>query len=685
MSMSMSNNPLGKAIKDFLAESEEIINELSLELVKLSDCADKGDFDPDVVNSIFRSAHSLKGLAGMFGFTGIADLAHNLENLLDLLRLGKIPLEESAVSVLFDSLELLGALIRTVGQDQGGDISITPAVERINALITGAQKEAEVSPLEQLGLPDKVLRALTEYEEHRLLENVRKGRNIYSIHASYSLETFDRELGELIDVLKTGGEVVSTLPSAEGNEENSISFEILFGSDREAPAIAAMLGGGETNIRRLGAPSRKTVPAVMEVREVAPTLEVPAAFLSSVEEQGLSAKSLSRTTRVDIGKLDELMNIVGELVLSQSAIADLSVRLRSQGFSGLAVELGKAAKGLERKLNDLQKRVMEIRMTPLGQLFDKMSRIIRKFSREQGKIIELKIFGADTELDKMIIEDISDPLMHIIRNSIDHGIETPEERVRQGKDEKGVIKLSSTQKGNHVVIEVEDDGKGLDLDRVKQRALQTGLIRSVEGLSDKEVLELLFLPGFSTVDRVSEISGRGVGMDVVRNNIAALSGIVEVETEKGRGTRVVITLPITLAIIKTLLISVVGRTYAVPITSVQETLSVWSKDIFTVERKEVMQLRDATLPLLRLAKFFGIGDSASVADEYNVIVIRVGEKRVGIVVDELLGQQDIVIKPLGDTFKGVKGFSGAADLSDQRTILILDVAAIINEAARSTI
>jgi two-component system chemotaxis sensor kinase CheA len=680
----MSNNPLGKAIKDFLAESEEIINELSLELVKLSDCADRGDCDPDVVNSIFRNAHSLKGLAGMFGFTGIADLAHNLENLLDLLRLGKIPIGESAVSVLFDSLELLGALVRTVGREQGGEISIAPAVERINALIAGAQKAAEVSPLEQLGLPDKVLRALTEYEEHRLLENIKKGRNIYSIHASYSLETFDRELGDLIDVLKTGGEVISTLPSAEGNKDNSISFEILFGSDREITAVGAMLDREETSVRRLGAPSRETVPAVMKAREIEPAPEVPAAFLSSMEEQGLSAKSLSRTTRVDIGKLDELMNIVGELVLSQSAIADLSVRLRSQGFSGIAVELGKAAKGLERKLNELQKRVMEIRMTPLGQLFDKMSRIVRKLSREQGKIIELKISGADTELDKMIIEDISDPLMHIIRNSIDHGIETAEERVRQGKDEKGVIKLSSSQKGNHVVIEVEDDGNGIDLDRVKQRALQTGLVRSVEGLSDKEVLELLFLPGFSTVDRVSEISGRGVGMDVVRNNIAALSGIVDIETEKGRGTRVIITLPITLAIIKTLLVSVSGRTYAVPITSVQETLCIGSRDILTVERKEVMQLRDATLPLLRLAKFFGVEDLVSMPDEYNVIVVRVGEKRVGIIVDELLGQQDLVIKPLGDTFKGVKGFSGAADLSDQRTILILDVAGIINEAARST-
>ncbi len=678
----MSNNPLGRAIKDFLAESEEIINQLSLELVKLSDCADRGDYNPDVVNSIFRSAHSLKGLAGMFGFTGIADLAHSLENLLDLLRLGKIPLEDSAVTVLFDSLELLGALVRNVGKENASEIDISPAVERINNLFQVAEQAREVSPLEQLGLPDKVLRSLTEYEEHRLLENVKRGRNIYSVSVSYSLDTFDRELGDLLDLLKTAGEVISTLPSAEGNLDHSISFDILFGSERDIPAISAFLDREDTTVRCLGV-SAQNVPAVKTVQDVAPVEELPAVLLSAIEEQGFSAKSLSRTTRVDIGKLDELMNIVGELVLSQSAITDLSNRLRSQGFSSLAIELGKAAKGLERKLNELQKGVMDIRMTPVGQLFDRMTSIVRKVSREQGKLVELRISGADTELDKMIIEDISDPLMHIIRNSIDHGIESPEERVRQGKDEKGVISLSSKQKGNHVVIEVEDDGKGIDFDRVKQRALQTGHIRSIEGLSDKDVLELLFLPGFSTADQVSEISGRGVGMDVVRNNIAALSGIVEVESKYGRGTRVIITLPITLAIIKVLLITAAGRTYAIPITSVQETLSIESRYILTVEGKEVIHLRETTLPLLRLAKFFGTGEGADAPEECYVIVVGVGEKQVGIVVDDLLGQQDIVIKPLGDIFKGIKGFSGVADLSDQRTILILDIAGIVNEATRS--
>ena len=294
----------------------------------------------------------------------------------------------------------------------------------------------------------------------------------------------------------------------------------------------------------------------------------------------------------------------------------------------------------------------------------------------------MKMFGADTELDKLIIEDISDPIMHIIRNAIDHGIETPEERVRVGKDQKGLIRLSSFQKGNHVVIEVEDDGRGIELDKVKRKAVARGLIPNMDAVSDRDALDFLFLPGFSTSEQVSEISGRGVGMDVVKNNIAAVSGMVDIGTKPGEGCRVTITLPITLAIIKALIIVSAGRTYAIPITSVQETIMVELKDILTVERKEVIQLRDNTLPLLGLAGFFQTEGGTAATDTCYVVVVGVAEKRLGIVVDDLLGQQDIVIKSIGETFKGFKGISGAADLGDQRTILVLDVGGIINEATK---
>lgn len=673
--MTNDNDNMGKAEKDFLAEAEEIIDKLSLDLVGLSDSSETGECNPELLNSIFRGAHSLKGLAGMFGLSTLAELAHNLENLLDSLRLGKIALTQSNLNVLFDSMDILGTLVRDAGSGGSAEYDVAPAIERINSCVaTTSPKETE-SPLAKLGLPQKALNALTEYEEHRLLENVKKGRKIYSVHASFSLDTFDQELAELTELLKSSGEVISTLPSAGAGIELSIDFEILFGTDRGAVEINAIVDRENVTINQLGSGKIEEETVTSQETETIP---------ESAGDSLLTAKSFSRTVRVDIGKLDELMNIVGELVLSHSMIAELATRMRQDGYSAPAGDLAKSAKVLERKLSELQKGVMDIRMIPVGQLFEKMTRIVRKLSREQGKKVELKLLGANTELDKLIMEDISDPLMHLIRNAIDHGIESPLERIRTGKDEKGTIKLSSYQKGNHVVIEVEDDGRGIDLAKVKRKALEKGLIKSVDAISERDAMDLIFLPGFTTSDAVSNVSGRGVGMDVVRNNIANVSGMVDVESRVGSGTRVIITLPITLAIIKALVITSNGRTYAMPITSVLETIMIEEKDILTVERKKVIQLRETTLPLLHLGDFFGIEGVAGQLESAYVVVVGVAEKRLGIVVDDLIGQQDIVIKSMGETFKRSKGISGAADLGDQRTILVLDAGGIINEAMRGS-
>jgi len=694
---------LNKAVKEFLAEAEEIVEQIGTELADLADLADNGEFNPDLLNSIFRGAHSLKGLAGMFGFTDIAELSHNMENLLDSLRLGKVNLEQGLMRVLFGAHELLSSLVRSV---ETGSISrtddIAACVARINAcLAPPPDKQTADSPLERLGLSERVLGSLTEYEEHRLLDNLNKGRNVFNVHTSFELTTFDQELSQVSDLLKTCGEVISTLPSMGSNMETHIDFDILFGSTRPLEEVRVLVEQDAIIVTCLG--SVKPAPAAMIVTSQPeeshgspqPTGSVPqsAPDVQEVREPGIqpvagddaaqSAKSMSRTVRVDIGKLDELMNIVGELVLAHSSISGIAVRMRNDGFSRMAIDLGKAAKGLERRLTDLQKGVMEIRMIPVGQLYEKMSRIVRKISREQGKKVDLKFFGADTELDKLIVEDISDPMMHIIRNAIDHGIESPQKRVSCGKDEKGTIRISSFQKGNHVVIEVEDDGNGIDLDRVKAKALQKGLVADVSTLSDREVLDFIFMPGFSTSDSVSEVSGRGVGMDVVRNNIAAVSGMVDIDTAKGQGSRFIITLPITLAIIKALIVRSADRTYALPITSVMESLLMTDADIKTVERKEVIQLREQTLPLLRLDVFFSTPRSSERSREFYVVVVGVAEKRLGIVVDDLLGQQDIVIKSLGESFKRFRGISGAADLGDQRTILVLDVGGMINETMRT--
>ena len=698
----IDNNPLmNKAVRDFLAEAEEIVERLGSELADLADVADNGDIDPDLLNSIFRGAHTLKGLAGMFGFAGVSELSHNMENLLDWLRLGKLKLDTGVITVLLESHDVLFSLVRALseGESDVADEKIASCAARINACLEKPKSDvARPSPLEKLGLSEQMIKSLTEYEEHRLLENLSKGKNIYNVHAALDLATFDQDLAMISDSIKTCGEIISTLPSMSCNLETNIDFDILAGSalvfqefslairhdnvtltllsdDEKTPAPVAVNAAGAA---RAGSKSQKPVDLPVTTTAQTPVQASPAAGASPV-----SAKSISRTVRVDIGKLDELMNIVGELVLAHSSIAALAQRLRIERFSQMAVELGKSARVLERKLSDLQKGVMDIRMIPVGQLYEKMSRIVRTISREQGKKVDLRFYGADTELDKLIVEDISDPMMHIIRNAVDHGIESPEKRLAAGKDERGVIKISSYQKGNHVVIEVEDDGFGIDVEKVKDRALQKGLVQNLSAVSDKEALEFIFLPGFSTTDSVSEVSGRGVGMDVVRNNIAAISGMVDIETTKGVGTRFVITLPITLAIIKSLIISCAGRTYALPVTSVLESLLLTGGDIKTVERREVTLLRDNTLPLLRLDDFLCLSRPTNRPDEFYVVVVGVAEKRLGIVVDELLGQQDIVIKSLGEGFRRFPGIAGAADLGDQRTILVLDVGGMISDTMRS--
>lgn len=693
-----------KVVQDFLAEAEEIVEQLGSELADLSDMMESGELNPDVLNSIFRGAHSLKGLAGMFGFSGVADLAHNMENLLDWLRLGKLNFTQQLMAVLFDAHELLNNLVRVLasGEDTNMTGEIAACVAQINDCLAPPEKKTGASPLEALGLPAHIQGALTEYEEHRLEDNLVKGRTIFNIHTSFDLSTFDTELSAVTEVLKGCGEVISTLPSVGTNLDTNIDFEILFGSKCSLENLKTTIERDSITVTQFGSDAATEVPPVpadsissgvvktaagAEIAVVAAVSETkapakPVAVIQA-DDASVSAKSMSRTVRVDIGKLDELMNIVGELVLANSTIAGVATRMRNEGFSRMSVDLGKAAKGLERKLSDLQKGVMEIRMIPIGQLYEKMSRIVRKISREQGKRVELKFFGADTELDKLIVEDISDPMMHIIRNAIDHGIESVDVRKASGKDEKGIIRISSFQKGNHVVIEIEDDGGGIDVDKVKNKALQKGLVSDISTVSDREAIDFIFLPGFSTNEIVSEVSGRGVGMDVVKNNIAAISGMVDIETRKGEGSRFIITLPITLAIIKALIISCSGRTYALPITSVLESLLMTNKDIMTVERKEVVQLRESTLPLLRLENFFDIKRSNEPPKEFYVVVVGVAEKRLGIAVDDLICQQDIVIKPLGESFKRFRGISGAADLGDQRTIIVLDVGGIINETMRS--
>jgi two-component system, chemotaxis family, sensor kinase CheA len=365
----------------------------------------------------------------------------------------------------------------------------------------------------------------------------------------------------------------------------------------------------------------------------------------------------------------------------KSTLLSLAERYKADGGDPvLGAELHRANRALERKLDELQAGILEVRMVPLDGIFDKLARMVRKLAREVGKEIDFEVAGGDVELDKLIVEDLSDPLMHLIRNAIDHGIEGPGARERAGKPRAGKVRLAAAQKGNHVEIVVDDDGAGMDEDRIREVAVQRGLASAaaVRELSRREVMNLIFVPGFSTAKQVTSLSGRGVGMDVVKNNIAALSGIIDLQTEKGRGTRVEITLPVTLAIVRALVVGVAGRTYAVPLNSVLEILEVRAGDVRTLTTREVISLRGSTLPLVRLGRFFAL-DGARAPDAFFVVVVGLAQERLGIAVDDVVGQQDVVVKPLGGALHGIRGIAGATDLGNRRTVLVLDVGAIIED------
>jgi len=397
----------------------------------------------------------------------------------------------------------------------------------------------------------------------------------------------------------------------------------------------------------------------------------------------ISLRSVSQTVRVDIRKLDRLMTVVGELAIVKTAITNLTERVRGRVADAreLAVELARLNRTFERHLAQMQSGILEVRMVPLGQAFDKLARVVRQISREHAKDVNLVITGAETEIDKLIVEELSDPLMHMIRNAIDHGIEPRDERLRVGKPPVGTIALNAFQKGNHVVIEVEDDGRGMDPEALLAAAVRRGVVSPDEAkeLGPRELLALVFMPGFTTKEVATDLSGRGVGLDVAKTNIAKLGGVVDITSDVGIGTKMTITLPITLAIINVLLVEIGARLFAMPLASVEEAIALDQSQVRTIEGREVLTVRGASLPICRLARMFGVPQRARARPRAFVVIAQVGNRRLGFVVDELVGQQDIVIKALGKSLAKVRGFAGATELGDQRVALVLDVAALIEE------
>jgi two-component system, chemotaxis family, sensor kinase CheA len=651
------------ARSEFASEAEELLDVLSRDI---------GEFEsqgrsvrPEVINKIFREVHSLKGLAGMLGFSEISELSHNLEDMLDKLRMGKIEITRELFDLLYDGVDSLNRLVIAISDPTlEGLVDLPRLNTRIHQLITRQSHREVDDPFTEIELDDQTRKSLTEYEEHRLVENIRQGREIYSISVSFDFSDFDERLRALTGVLNEHGEVVSTLPAIDASGGAGISFRLLFGSTVGFARVGE-LSGPEAAIKAL----RSSEPAVERFVGEAPV------------DDDLSLRSVSRTVRVDIGKLDHVMNVVGELIIEKTHLQSL-LRSSSQADKLLVHELTKIARNFDRKLNEMQRSVIEIRMVPVGQIYSKLSRTVRKIARELGKEIELVFRGEETELDKMMVEELTDPLMHIIRNAIDHGIESPDERVAKGKSAEGNLLLEAYQKGNSVVIDVQDDGKGIDIEAVRRVAQQRGLLQPKEQIDLSRAIDLMFTPGFSTASEVSEISGRGVGLDVVKRNIQELKGTIDVLSEPGRGTTFRITLPITLAILQALIVRTGRERFAIPLTSVEESLRIRRREIETVERKEVYRLREMTIPLLRLSDAFAIDDDRaeeSPEDKWFVVVTRASDRLIGILVDSLVRQQEIVIKSVGQRLKTIPGIAGATEIGENEIVLVIDTGSLIDQ------
>jgi two-component system chemotaxis sensor kinase CheA len=717
-----------KARDEFLSEAQELVDGLGRDLLHLDEGLKKGRLDAELINDVFRAVHTLKGLSGLFGATRMAGLSHELEDVLDDLRLGRIELTSAVLDLLFQAVSLYG---RILASESGETPDPVGEVEQLLvALGQFSQRRAGggAGVVSQYDLDPGLLGVLTEYEEHRLRTNISQGQGLYRIRVRFSLSTIDSALDDLKAKARPHGEIITYLPTGSGADIDTIELEILMASRASVELLRSSITGpdvGIDEVRRRAAPSgipdtptpvppdppaheslapptkvggslsplaRETgsvrmpaqlPPAPRQTPSIAPSPPQQRPGPSGPMAQELSLRSVSQTVRVDIRKLDRLMTVVGELAIVKTAIANLTERVRNRATDAreLAIELGRLNRTFDRHLAQMQSGILEVRMVPLGQAFDKLARVVRQISREHGKDVNLVVTGAETEIDKLIVEELSDPLMHMIRNAIDHGIEPRDDRLVVGKPPIGTIALNAFQKGNHVVIEVEDDGRGMDPAELLDAAVRRGIVTREEAgeLRPHEVLALVFMPGFTTKEVATDLSGRGVGLDVAKTNIGKLGGIVDITSDVGIGTKMTITLPITLAIINVLLVEIGPRLFAVPLASVEEAIALDESQVRTVESREVLTVRGASLPICRLARLFGIPARSRERHRAFVVIAQVGNRRLGFVVDELVGQQDIVIKPLGKSLKNVRGFAGATELGDQRVALVIDVASLVDE------
>ncbi len=655
---------LQEILEDFLVEAFELIEQMDQDLVELENNPE----DLELLNSIFRVAHTVKGSSSFLNFDILTELTHHMEDVLNKARRDELKITPDIMDIILESVDMMKALLEGIqasGVDTECGIEIASIVARLDAVSKGES-------LEEVSLESTPSEAVSETQEAQTQESteleaqdevqVSDESETQEDYAQMSDEDVEAEIQRLLQEKLAEKEAKKAAKAAQNDSSQTVANPPV--QEEQEQAVAS--------------------PAPTPTASPAPQASVSVKKESPKAQSAKKAPSApEQTIRVEVKRLDHLMNLIGELVLSKNRLLKIydDVEERYEGEKFLE-ELNQVVSAVSLVTTDLQIAVMKTRMLPVSKVFNRFPRLVRDLSRDLNKDIELVMSGEETELDKSIVEEIGDPLVHMIRNSCDHGVESPEVRTQAGKPSKGTVNLKAYNEGNQIVIEIKDDGAGMDPEFLKMKALEKEVIteREVDNMSDKEAYGLIFRPGFSTAAKVTGVSGRGVGMDVVKTNIEKLNGIIDIDSELGKGSTFKLKIPLTLAIMQALLVSTQEEYFAIPLSSVLETVRVSMDEIYTIEGKNVLKLRDEVLSLVRLSDLFGVDEVFDNGEHAYVVVIGLAESKLGIVVDGLVGQEEIVIKSMGDYLKGIEGIAGATIRGDGGVTLITDVAAMMNLA-----
>ena len=657
---------MGEIVAEFLVESNELLEKLDTDLISL----EKSPEDLDLINEIFRAAHTFKGTSGFLGCDKMMSLTHAAEDMLNRMRKGNLSLTSEIMDAILETVDVLRTFLDNIATtNKEGEVEVESLIELLNEL--NAQ---EMSPSENPDGQQPANSAETEIE--------------------VQANTDEKSKAEPADETQPDTTAAKGKKKAAGGKKKKATA-------KSKKPVAETLSNGDKDANPVA--QKKQAPAEQKKAEK-PQKAVPAKSKAAAATVETKDNKTAQTVRVPVSRLDHLMNLAGELVLGRNRLNQIntffeagihslqnddSSRNETDYTSGKEIRqiwehnvelLSETNSALALITSELQMAIMQTRMMQVASLFKKVPRLIRTLSREMKKEVELIVKGEETELDKSVIEELGDPLTHLLRNSLDHGIESPEERVAAGKNRVGTIELFANQQGNHIIIGIRDDGAGIDAEKVKARALERDMISEAEAerMNDREAYNLIFQPGFSTAEVVTSVSGRGVGMDVVKTNVSRLNGMIEVESEKGVGSTFILKLPLTLAIIQGLLVKVDADVFIIPIVSVLETVRVQNNSFNTIGSRKVIRLRDTVIPVVHLRDFFHTSTGENESEEKYVVVVGVANKLVGLVVDKLLGQEEVVIKSLGEFFENADAIAGATIMGDGRVRLIIDISEIVN-------